>query len=288
MSFCLALMLTTLAVETNPESYLGVHPVRSVFVEDDAADPDLASGVVVERVVENSPALAAGIKAGDAILRLNGITLRNGEHLNALVATQPVGTRLKVEARRDAELLTLEATTVARVEPRRPAEVRHLLEPRKLGLALATLTAEESKAAGVGPGDGVRVRRLLDANKLEGKIQAGDIITSLNEQAVHGGDDFLALARALEPGQAARLRLQRDGKALDVTVTVRTPESHVSKFHFPLLVIYESKPKAAETTFGVILNIFKYTRKENVRNYRFLWFINFSTGTNDELEEVNE
>ena len=74
-----------LASGGNPESYLGLRASLSAFAEEEAeADPDLAPGLAVTAVVENSPAEAAGVQAGDVILALNGEPARTPAQLRQL------------------------------------------------------------------------------------------------------------------------------------------------------------------------------------------------------------
>jgi S1-C subfamily serine protease len=279
-----------LAPGAGPESFLGVHTAVPAFGDEDSGgDPDLVPGLAVTIVVENSPAAAAGLQAGDRVLRVNGETLRNPQHLEAFVAAMLPGSELRIAARRGSELLDLTAHTVPRVEPRKAPEVTQLIERRRLGLALATLTGEDCERFHLEPGDGVRVRRLLAGSPAEGSgLLPGDVIVTVNGKVVHGSDDFLALAAELAPGERTSLTISREGRLSQLELVARDPDSYVSYFHFPGVVIYEHEPRKQETTFGVILNVFKYTRKENRRTYRFLWIISFSTGTNEELEEVAE
>ena len=70
-------------------------------------------------------------------------------------------------------------------------------------------------------------------------------------------------------------------------MTIRDPGRHVSKFFFPLIVDYENNVPADKVEFGILpFNLFKYERVENRRTYCFLWFICFSTGSNEELQDV--
>jgi serine protease Do len=281
-----------LASGANPESYLGLRASLSAFAgeEEDEADPDLAPGLAVTSVVENSPAEAAGVQAGDVVLALNGEAVRTPAHLEALVAALPPGSELRLEVRRSDEVLLLSALTVPRLAPRAPAPPgRRVLERRRFGVVLEDLTAEEARAAGLAAGDGALVHRLLAGVEPSGDgLEPGDVVVALRGEAVHGPEDFVSLARRLEPGGRVEVVVVRGGARRTLRARVLTPESYVKRFHFPGVVIYERDPRKQATTFGLILNIFKYTRAEDVRTYRFLWFISFSTGTNEALEEVEE
>jgi S1-C subfamily serine protease len=283
-------LVLSLAGTGGPEGYLGVRVEAPAFADDDTGgDPDLAPGFAVTLVVENSPAQAAGLQAGDRVLRINGITPRTTRHFDGIVAALEPGSEARIEARRGDRIIEVKAFAVPRLVPRTAPDVRHLVEGRRLGLALVTIDDVESHLAGVPPGDGVRVRRLLKGSPAEGSgLLPGDILVSIGGQAVHGGDDFIALARSLAPGKETSLVVARGAARETVTLKARDPDSYVSYFHFPGVVIYENDPKKDETMFGAVLYIFMYSRKENERTYRFLWFIRFTTGTNEELEEVKE
>ncbi len=287
-SLCALLLESSTVPEAQVPSFFGVHTQAPAFEDEGLADPDLAPGVAVIVVVENSPAAVAGLKVGDRLLAVNGESPRTPQHLEAFVASRPVGTRLNVRLRRGVELIDVEATTVGRLEPRAAPDVRYFIEGVKLGLALVTLSEEESRAAGVGPGDGVRVRRLLEGSPAKGRLVPGDVIICVDGKQVHGGDDFLAISRSIERGKEARFRIVRQAQPLDVTVCARAPERYLTRLHFPLVVIYQNDRKKDETTLGLVLNIFKYTREEHRRTYRLLWIFSITTGTNEELEEVQE
>jgi serine protease Do len=269
------------------ESYLGAHTALPAFVEEDV-DPDLAAGLPVVQVVENSPAEAAGLRTGDAILRVGSNVPRTPEHLDGLVAALPPGTTLAITARRNGTLVELPVTTVRRLTPRGAPAVKRFAEGRRFGLSFESLSADEARALNLRPGEGVRVERLHEEGTArDADIRPGDVLVLLDDEPIRGGDDFLALARDLEPGSRVSFTLLRGTERRKTPVQVRTPESHVSRFHLPpWLVIYENDPRKEETTLGLLVYFFKYTRKESRRSYRFLWFIELETGTNEELEEM--
>ncbi|MBI4603416.1 MAG: PDZ domain-containing protein, partial [Planctomycetes bacterium] len=190
-------LLPALAPEREGEAYLGIHTAAPAFAEDELAlDPDMAPGLAVTQVVENSPAAQAGFALGDRVLLVNGEAPRTPEHLEGMVAALPPGAEVRARVRRGEQVLDLTAATVPRLVPRKAPEARTVLEGRRLGLALVTLGDEEGAAVGLAPGEGVLVRRILEGSPAaDSGLEPGDLIVRLNGKGVHGADDLLALAR---------------------------------------------------------------------------------------------
>ena len=76
-AFSLLFVSSILGEEKAPESFLGFHTVIPAFADEDSLnDPDLAPGLPVTTVAENSPAEKAGMEVGDRILRVDGTAPR--------------------------------------------------------------------------------------------------------------------------------------------------------------------------------------------------------------------
>ena len=90
--------------------YLGVH--LAAALED--ADVlrlglDKARGALVESVYADTPAAQAGIRSNDVILQVEGVAIRNENHLINLIAALPVGQRVKLQIWRDKKTESIEA-----------------------------------------------------------------------------------------------------------------------------------------------------------------------------------
>lgn len=70
---------------------------------------DRVQGAWVEAVYPDTPAAAAGLRANDVVLQLDGIPLRNENHLINHVSMLPPGQRVRLQVWRDRKLLALEA-----------------------------------------------------------------------------------------------------------------------------------------------------------------------------------
>lgn len=70
---------------------------------------DRVQGALVDRVYPDTPAAAAGLQAGDVILQVESIVIRNENHLINLVSGLPVGQRIRLQVWRNRTNTTLEA-----------------------------------------------------------------------------------------------------------------------------------------------------------------------------------
>jgi S1-C subfamily serine protease len=67
-----------------------------------------AWGALVESVHPGGPAAAGGVRAGDVVLRLDAVEVRNENHLINLIGSLPVGQQVRVTVWRDRQARTLD------------------------------------------------------------------------------------------------------------------------------------------------------------------------------------
>jgi S1-C subfamily serine protease len=70
---------------------------------------DRAQGALVEVVYPDTPAAAAGVKVNDVLLQVDGIPVRNENHLINLVSTMPAGQRIRLQVWRERKAIALDA-----------------------------------------------------------------------------------------------------------------------------------------------------------------------------------
>jgi serine protease Do len=90
--------------------YLGVHLAQAL--EADTAlklGLERAQGALVESVYPETPASAAGLQPNDVVLHVEGVPIRNENHLINLIAALPVGQRVKLNVWRDRREQQIEA-----------------------------------------------------------------------------------------------------------------------------------------------------------------------------------
>lgn len=249
-------------------------------------------GLTVTRVVENSPAEAAGLREGDVILSAAGVDLRDPNQLDALLAGSRPGDPFRLEVERDRERLSLEATLVARVRPSdpsaKPEEAPRLwIENERLGVEFGLPSPDAVRALGLTPGQGVVVTRLAEQSPLKkAGLPPGALIAEANARPILSPDAFLKQLESLDGAGRVRLRWFADGKPTEKTVAFHRPDRQTSNFRIPLLFSYERK--ANSTEFSIPLLLFRRKSYDGATEYRWLHFFRFESGEADELLEVEK
>ena len=90
--------------------YLGVHLTQTMEPGDALKlGLDRVQGALVESVYPESPAAQAGLRATDVILQVDGVTIRNENHLINLISAHPAGQRLRLQVWRERKTIAVEA-----------------------------------------------------------------------------------------------------------------------------------------------------------------------------------
>lgn len=105
-----------------------------------------------------------------------------------------------------------------------------------LGIGLTDLTPELRSHFGVPEGEGVMVSKVEPGSPAEkAGVKVGDILTSVDGQAIKSSWDIMAKVRRLEDGQQVPLEIWRNGRAQNLTASVverERSELEVSPFFF--------------------------------------------------------
>ena len=176
-------------------------------------------GALVARVTKGSPAAAAGVKAGDVVIRFADEPVADPRALARLVGATAIGESVAVTLLRKGNARTLDVTIAAL-----DAQEAALAAPRqapthaKLGLAVAPLTPELRARYGIDDAaEGVVVVAVTrDSAAARADIRIGDLIVEAGQQTVRETRDIgVAIAKAEAAGGSALLFLvERRGQAL--------------------------------------------------------------------------
>lgn len=100
------------AIVMEDRAYIGIHPE---FVDEDlAAFFGVGSGVLVKKVLEDTPAATAGLRAGDVIIGWNGQNLENEKSLSAYLSDAKKGDVVDLEVVRKGDQMNFSITLDAR------------------------------------------------------------------------------------------------------------------------------------------------------------------------------
>lgn len=179
-----------------------------------------AKGALVSEVLPDSPAAAAGVKAGDVITEIDGKTVDSAALLRNAVAQTPIGQTVKLSILRNNNQQSLDVKIaerpkeMAQREPQGPSQQQEPGKPSALsGLAVQDLTPEMVRDLGLAPGTrGVVVTDLAPSSAAAtAGIQPGDIIVEVNRQPVRSVAELKQIASKLKEKDSALLLINRQG-----------------------------------------------------------------------------
>jgi len=178
-----------------------------------------AKGALVASVTEDSPAMKAGIKAGDVIVEYDGRKVGSSDELPKLVAVTPAGREVPVQVIRDGKTLSLQAKVAALDEPDQKV-AGEAGEKSKLGVSVEPVTPAIAKQLGLKNADsGVVVRRVEDGSPAANAgIQPGDVILEVDRQAVKDVAGLKSLVTKHAKGTPMVMLLHRESSTLYVVV----------------------------------------------------------------------
>jgi serine protease Do len=158
------------------------------------------NGVLVAKVLENSPAEKAGLKDSDVIKRFDNKTINNVRELLNIVSETEVGRKVKVALIREKKELILEVQVGARPEEvtetaaaTSSAEVKNWR-----GLKVEDLSAENISRFEIEEKKGVVVTDVDPSSPADAAgIVVGDVILEINKQAVKNISDYEKIAKLI-------------------------------------------------------------------------------------------
>lgn len=180
-------------------------------------------GVLVQRVMPDSPADLAGVKTGDVITQFNGHKVTNGSQFMMMVAQVSPGEDATIEIVRNGnkitrslELADREKSLASTQEPR-PIEVKW---EDWLGLQVSTSTRESAVQYNVPFHSGVMVTEVNAGSLAEqAGFLAGDIIVKVNDREIADTDEYQKTIAPLQnQGKAILFLVYRNGEPFFTTI----------------------------------------------------------------------
>lgn len=181
-------------------------------------------GSLITDVAPDSPALKAGLRAGDVILKYNGSPIsRTSDLLNYLNRTSP-NQSINLEVLRDDRARVISATlatspddTPAKSTDKSAAKV---LKGPVLGVAIRALSPAELQ--GLDISGGVYIQEVVRGGLADqSKILASDVVTQINNKKILNTNDFVEAVSSLKNNTVARVAILRGGQSVIVGLRIR-------------------------------------------------------------------
>ncbi len=245
-------------------------------------------GVLVSRIVENSPADAAGIEVGDLLLEATtegrSTALHWPSEWRKLELDSPPGRTIELLLDRAGVETKASLVTAARVHAAEREAAERFREDERVGVVVRTATEVEARAAALGPGGGAVIVGLARGSpwRKDGLLY-GDLVVAVRGEPCSHPEVLLEAIRTTAKDSKLALDLLRDGRPIHVEAGVSRRETEVHEFSIPLLYSYTNDRGHHETS--VLLGLYKHESTKAAWKTRFLWFITFSGGDSDRLEE---
>lgn len=170
-------------------------------------------GALVNDVTEGGAAERAGIEPGDVILAFNGENVESSGDLPPLVGANPPGTEAEVLVSRNGKEKTFVVTLDALEsdeEGNTYAMTPESGQSNALGLSVEAINENRRRALG-DPEGGVLVTHIESDAAFRAGLRTGDVILTINNEAIEDVESFERIVDALEPGKAVALRVMREG-----------------------------------------------------------------------------
>ncbi|MFH1842906.1 MAG: PDZ domain-containing protein, partial [bacterium] len=225
-----------------------------------ALDLEHGEGVLIQEVVDDSPADEAGLEEGDVILEFDGRPVEDSDDLARYVRRTEPGDNAIIEIFRDGRARTIEVVMGERKEnnnvwfysddDKDNQMLQHLdLNDLKgnarvlmkrlgddcenmhiemfggdhgyLGVQLTGLTEQLGEYFGVENGEGALISEVkADSPAAAAGLQAGDVVVEIEDDAVAAPGDVTKYMRGTEEGDEIRLRVLRDRSPRTFRITL--------------------------------------------------------------------
>ena len=191
---------------------IGVH-IQDVSPEiAEALDLERLNGALVAQVAEDSPSDKAGIKTGDIITHFDGTEVKSSAHLKNLVGLMRLGDEAEVKLLRDGKPRNVEVK-IGKVDEMDVAQEAGSVELLK-GARFSSIPETHPMHGKI---KGVYVSDVeYGSASWRSGLKDGDIITSVNKQAVSKVDDLVDAAKKKDKG--ILLNIRRGNAALFIVI----------------------------------------------------------------------
>jgi serine protease Do len=177
---------------------------------------DKAAGALVAQVLDNSPALAAGLLAGDVITQVDGNEVVMSAQVAHFIGAIPPEQSVVIQVVRNGESIEIEVVIghLPKIAAGKLSAIEQGKYVQRIGLRVAALSSEKAQEWSIR--NGIDIIEVDAGVAQELGLQVGDVITSLANQRITSVQQFVELAAALPTQRSISLRIVREGRPLFV------------------------------------------------------------------------
>jgi Do/DeqQ family serine protease len=198
--------------------YLGILPGPLTKEIAEAFGVEENSGILINQVLEDTPAAVAGLENGDIITEMNGREVRDVQKFRLAVAEQPVGDELRLVVLRDGKLKNIGVVLSERPGAMVASAPSAEREQAWAGITTVDLDSRAARQWVDDPAaEGVLVVEVEpDSAAEEAGVRAGDIIREVGNVEITDQDDYKSAVRKYEGKKAVAVLLKRGDNTLYV------------------------------------------------------------------------
>lgn len=158
------------------------------------------NGVLISKVIEDSPAQKAGLKDSDVIGQFDNKPINNVKELLSEVAKTEVGKKIKIVVVRDKKQLAVELQVGERPQNLEEEEDGVSAEAANWrGLEVADITTENSRRFRIEEKKGVVVSNIEPGSPADDAgLISGEVIFEINKQPIKNTSDYERVTKALK------------------------------------------------------------------------------------------
>jgi len=180
-------------------------------------------GAIIGNVMPGEPAQAAGLRAGDVLVRVNGKDVANASEATRAIAALRPGTEAKVVVVRNGREKTFTVKLGERGSRGSMGSPSGRGSQFELGVNVSPLTPENRSRYQIESGvNGLLIESVSQGSRAEmAGLRAGDVIVSANQKPMENLEDFAGvLHREGRERGAVMLLINRRGETFFTTITM--------------------------------------------------------------------
>jgi serine protease Do len=186
-----------------------------------ALNLETTKGVIINKIEEDSPAERAGVKEGDVVQKVNGISVDNATSLSTKIATISPGDKVKLSVLREGKQKTLNVV-LGELDNKQNIIADGKADYSNLGLTVSDITNDLARKYRLrGIENGVIVTEIEPGSAAdETGLAEGDVIIRLNRKKIRNLQEFNDIAAQFTKGDNVLILIRRGNANLYSAFTI--------------------------------------------------------------------